>query len=180
MTKTILLDCTLRDGGYYNVWNFHPTLIDSYLAAMKAAQVDIAELGFRFLENEGFKGPCAFTTDDFLRSLTIPHGLVVGVMINGADLCSDLGCIPALERLFPERADETPVDLVRIACHFRELQRAQSAVTWLSDRGYRVGLNLMQISDRTQEEVAALTALARNCPVEVLYFADSMGSMTPD
>ena len=41
---------------------------------MKAAQVDVVELGFRFVENRGFKGPCAFTTDDFLRSLTFPRG----------------------------------------------------------------------------------------------------------
>jgi 4-hydroxy 2-oxovalerate aldolase len=41
---------------------------------MKAAQVDVVELGFRFLRNDGFKGACAYTTDDFLRSLTIPGG----------------------------------------------------------------------------------------------------------
>lgn len=28
---------------------------------MKAVQVDVVELGFRFLKNQGFKGPCAFT-----------------------------------------------------------------------------------------------------------------------
>lgn len=175
-----ILDCTLRDGGYYNGWDFQPTLIESYLAAMKAAQMDVVELGFRFLKNEGFKGPCAFTSDDFLRSLQIPEELTVGLMINGADLCTDLGCTPALERLFPEPATDTPADLVRIACHFHELPQAKDAVTWLSERGYRVGLNLMQISDRTREQVGEFTALASDSPVEVLYVADSMGSMTPD
>ena len=181
MSHTVkLFDCTLRDGGYYNGWDFEPKLIESYIAAMKAAQVDCVELGFRFLKNEGFKGPCAFTTDDFLHSLAIPEELTVGVMINGADLCTDLGCGLALKRLFPKPAADTPVDLVRIACHFHELPQAKQAVTWLSDRGYRVGLNLMQISDRTREEVGEFTALTRDCPVEVLYFADSMGSLTPD
>jgi hypothetical protein len=50
-----LLDCTLRDGGYHNAWNFSPELINSYLNAMKAVQVDIVELGFRFLNNEASK-----------------------------------------------------------------------------------------------------------------------------
>nr|WP_208624128.1 hypothetical protein [Prosthecochloris sp. ZM] len=59
----ILLDCTLRDGGYYNAWNFSPSLIQDYLSAMKGAQIDVVELGFRFLKNESFKDPCAFTTD---------------------------------------------------------------------------------------------------------------------
>lgn len=173
----ILLDCTLRDGGYYNAWDFSPQLIDEYLVAMKAAQVDVVELGFRFLLNKGFKGPCAFTTDEFLDSLSIPSGLTVAVMMNGADLCTEIGCIGALQRLFPRPASETKVELVRFACHFRELPQALPAAGWLTERGYRVGFNVMQIADRSREEVFELTRMACDWPVEVLYFADSMGSM---
>ncbi|MDT9195887.1 MAG: aldolase, partial [Limnospira sp. PMC 1245.20] len=67
-----LLDCTLRDGGYYNAWDFPRDIVIDYLNAMKAAGVDIVELGFRSLKNQGFKGACAYTTDDFLRSLPLP------------------------------------------------------------------------------------------------------------
>ncbi len=67
---------------------------------MKGAQIDVVELGFRFLKNEGFKGPCAFTTDDFIRTLSVPPELTLGVMVNGADLHTELGCISAMERLF--------------------------------------------------------------------------------
>ncbi|MDC0992862.1 aldolase catalytic domain-containing protein [Alphaproteobacteria bacterium] len=177
--KPILLDCTLRDGGYYNDWDFSSEVINEYLAAMKATQIDVVELGFRFFKNEGFKGACAFTTDDFLRSLKIPSDLIIGVMINGADLYNDIGWQAALEDMFPEASATTPVDLVRIACHFMELPNALSAAKWLVDRGYRVGLNLMQISDRDQAEVEKLGQMASNSCIEVLYFADSMGSMTP-
>jgi 4-hydroxy 2-oxovalerate aldolase len=176
----ILLDCTFRDGGYYNDWDFSRALISEYLSAMKAAQMDVVELGFRFLKNEGFKGPCAYTSDEFLRSLAVPDGLTVAAMVNGADLCTDIGCEAAMQLLFPEPAADTPLDLVRFACHFRELPQVLPAAGWLADRGYRVGLNLMQIADRTQAEVAEFTRLARDWPIEVLYFADSMGSMTPD
>jgi len=37
----------LRDGGYYNSWNFKNDLIQDYLVAMKAIGVDLVELGFR-------------------------------------------------------------------------------------------------------------------------------------
>ena len=180
MTDFRLLDCTLRDGGYYNAWDFAPELIQEYLAAMKAARVDVVELGFRFLKNEGFKGACAFTTDEFLQSLDIPSDLTVGVMVNGADLCTDLGREQALKRLFPVRAEETPVDLVRFACHFHELSTVLPASAWLTEQGYSVGINLMQIADRSHAEITELAGMASNWPVEVLYFADSMGSMTPD
>lgn len=180
ISETQILDCTLRDGGYYNDWIFAPDLVQDYLQAMKAAQVDIVELGFRFLKNNGFKGACAYTSDDFLKSLDIPEGLTVAVMVNGGDLLTDLGLVPTLEKLFPNPASETPVDLVRFACHFREVEAVLPAVSWLVERGYRVGFNLMQIADRSREEVLELARVAREYPVEVLYFADSMGSMTPD
>lgn len=180
MSQQIILDCTLRDGGYHTAWDFSPELIEKYLEAMKASQVDIVELGFRFLANKGFKGACAYTTDEFLRGVKIPEGMTVGVMINGADLCTPSGCHAALEQLFPESADSTPVDLVRIACHFSELPQALPAADWLSERGYRVGFNLMQIADRSQSEVIELARMACGRPIDVLYFADSMGSMTPD
>jgi 4-hydroxy 2-oxovalerate aldolase len=175
-----LLDCTLRDGGYYNQWDFSRALIEAYLAAIKAAQVDIAEIGFRLLKNEGFKGPCAYSTDDFLNRVSIPSGIAIAVMLNGADLCSEIYFSSVLERLFPRLAAETPVDLVRVACHFHELPQALPAAGWLNERGYRVGFNLMQIADCNHSEVQELTAMASDWPIDVLYFADSMGSMGPD
>jgi 4-hydroxy 2-oxovalerate aldolase len=175
-----VLDCTLRDGGYYNAWDFAPALVRAYLEAMKAAQVDAVELGFRFLRNDGFKGASAYTTDDYLRSLDIPKELTTAVMLNGADLLTDLGLEPALDRLFPETAETSPVRLVRFACHFHEFERVLPAAGWLAERGYQVGFNLMQIADRTREEVVEIAGKARAWPVDVLYFADSMGSMTPD
>lgn len=175
-----ILDCTLRDGGYYNSWDFPLKLIEEYLLAMKAAQVDVVELGFRLLKNEGFKGACAYTTDEFLDGLVIPSSLSVAVMINGADLCADVGCLAAIECMFPQHASRSPVNLVRIACHSHELQKALPAAGWLHDRGYRVGLNVMQIADYSNKEVLELTAMASDWPIDVLYFADSMGSMNPD
>ena len=37
--KINLLDCTLRDGGYYNNWNFKHNLIKEYLILMSKLQI---------------------------------------------------------------------------------------------------------------------------------------------
>lgn len=179
INKPILIDCTLRDGGYYNNWDFPVSLINDYLMAMKLAKVDIVEIGFRFLNNDGFKGSCAFSSDDFIRSLKIPDDLTIGVMVNASDLYTDIGWKNAMEKLFPEQVSTTPVKLVRIACHLYEIQNAFFAVKWLKKRGYRVGLNLMQIADRKKDEVIKFSKLAQKSKPEVIYFADSMGSMKP-
>tara|TARA_B100000809_G_C14871407_1_gene435684 strand:+ start:331 stop:546 length:216 start_codon:yes stop_codon:yes gene_type:complete len=35
--KVIFLDCTLRDGGYYNAWDFPADVVQTYLAEMAEA-----------------------------------------------------------------------------------------------------------------------------------------------
>ena len=67
--KINLLDCTLRDGGYYNNWFFNKELINEYLKVMDMIKIDYVEIGFRFLDKAKIKGPCANSDEKFLRSL---------------------------------------------------------------------------------------------------------------
>ena len=80
-----ILDCTLRDGGYYNNWEFKSDLVHDYLKAMSNVPVEYVEIGLRSTKNIGFKGPYAFSTDTFLNELDIPESLKVGVMINASE-----------------------------------------------------------------------------------------------
>ena len=182
MNKIKLLDCTLRDGGYYNNWDFSHELIKDYLDAMVSIQVDYVEIGFRLISNNDFKGGCAFSTDGYLDSLNIPQALEnkIGVMINGADILSHGNSKSeihkVLEGLFAPK-DKSPVSLVRIACHLNEFEYCLPAVTWLNEHGYKVGCNLMQINKTNDEELGSLLRLANTYPIDVLYFADSMGSL---
>src|SRR5690554_6768886 len=147
---------------------------------MSSAGVDVVELGLRSLRNSGFKGACAYTTDEFVRSLTIPPDLQIGVMVNASELVGENVLSDVLQRLFPHSADESLISLVRIASHVHEFRDALPAVVWLKERGYRVGFNLMQIADRSEQEIKVLAEEASAYPLDVLYFADSMGSMNPD
>ncbi|MGG7620234.1 aldolase catalytic domain-containing protein [Bacillus coreaensis] len=180
MNKVKLLDCTLRDGGYYNSWDFDRSLIQDYLKAMAEISVDFVELGLRGFNKDGFKGACAYTTDNYINSLNIPRGLKIGVMVNASDLVKyPDGIEMALSKLFAP-ASESPVSLVRIACHVHEFEQAIPASTWLKNQGYIVGFNLMQIADRSEEEIKNLAYTASLYPLDVLYFADSLGSLCPE
>ena len=57
----------LRDGGYYNNWNFRTELVSDYFQAMLTLYIDFVEISFRFVINEGFKSGYAFSADDFIR-----------------------------------------------------------------------------------------------------------------
>lgn len=175
-----LLDCTLRDGGYYNSWDFDISLIEEYLKAMDEISIDYVELGLRGFNSVGFKGACAYTTDDFVNSLQIPEGLKLGVMVNASELLNHPdGIDVALSNLFAP-ASRSPITLVRIACHVHEFEKALVASLWLKKQGYTVGFNLMQVADRSIDEIKSLASIASEYPLDVLYFADSLGSLNPE
>ena len=41
-----ILDCTLRDGGYYTDWNFPKAIVDSYLKTLSGLPISAVELGY--------------------------------------------------------------------------------------------------------------------------------------
>lgn len=175
-----MLDCTLRDGGYYNSWDFDEKFIEEYLVAMKSLNIDYVELGLRSFNQSGYKGACAYTTDSFVGSLNIPADMKLGVMVNASELINyPGGIIKALEKMFVHSQD-SPISLVRIACHVQEFEIALPASKWLKDKGYIVGYNLMQIADRSMQEIKEIAFKASDYPLDVLYFADSLGSLNPE
>ncbi|MEH6492218.1 aldolase catalytic domain-containing protein [Halopseudomonas sp.] len=178
-TQAIFLDCTLRDGGYYNAWDFSPDLVHHYIEAVTEAGVDVIELGLRTRKTHGFMGAHAYTTDEYIKSLDLPNSLKISVMINASELLTGPKLTDTLALLFPNSADTSPVSLVRIACHSFEFVGALASVKWLKDRGFDVGFNLMQIADRSESEIVSLAETASLHPIDVLYVADSMGSMNP-
>ena len=87
MIKNInLLDCTLRDGGYYNNWDFKFSQIQDYLNSIASTEIKFVELGFRFLEKNRIKGLTAYTDNKLLKNLKVSKNIKIGVMINTGDL----------------------------------------------------------------------------------------------
>ena len=143
-----VLDCTLRDGGYYNNWDFNRNLVESYLDAINAALVDVVEIGFRSPPKPMFTGPFAYSLDDYLESLKIPSSLMIGVMINAKEYLDwPDGSEKLLGQLF-QQSDHSPVDVVRVAVNFDSVSTTKGLIAWLKDKGYLVGLNLMQAQEK--------------------------------
>ena len=176
-----ILDCTLRDGGYYNDWDFSKSLVDQYLITMDNSNIDVIEIGFRFLPKKSFLGPYAYTTDQFLRSLDLPQDLMIGVMINAKEILDyQHGIKEAISTLF-NKEEDSPVSLVRVAAHFSEYENCHEIVAELNGLGYKVGFNLMQAGGRSAKELCSAAGdISKWSELDVLYFADSLGNMRSD
>src|SRR6056297_1413109 len=119
-----ILDCTLRDGGYYNDWDFGEDLVADYLRAMAAARPDAVEIGFRFRNGGRYRGPFAYSPESWLRSLPLPEGIPLAVMINEADFPNDETALAsAVDEAFIDAGDSC-VELVRVATVFDRLENA--------------------------------------------------------
>lgn len=179
-----ILDCTLRDGGYYTNWVFDDGSVKKYLMACVEVGINIVEIGYvRFTENRfGPYGDLPLSPiTQFGLNLPAAHGLRFAVMIDAADFLSlkpgEVG------RLVSEKLGDSifQISIVRIAIRYDEVEssKLRRAVASLRTFGYEVCVNLMQIDLASEDElatcVAAVDALG---PLSAVYIADSLGSMT--
>ena len=177
-----ILDCTLRDGGYYNNWRFQDTLVKNYLRSMEACSIDYVELGFRFNTKDSSIGSFGTTSEEFLGSLYLPSGLKYAVMINAKEfmLSSFKETSDLVNKLFVSSAD-SKISLVRVAINFDDALKVKPILKELKKLGYEIGLNLMQSNgkeDAVYKDIAS-KILEWNL-VDILYFADSLGNMEPE
>ena len=174
------LDCSLRDGGYYNNWDFKDDLINQYLQVLESIDIDYCEIGFRFFKNKGFKGSCAFSTEEFLSSLRIPKNIKIAIMINANEIIENGELVlDRLRQLIPLKANESKVDLVRVACHSEIIGNILPVFDFLNKNGYISACNITQISDKTNDKLIELSSILACSKVDIIYFADSLGSASP-
>ena len=69
-----ILDCTLRDGGYYNDWRFSKDTVHEYIKGINDSKIDILEIGFRFLKKNNL-GIFANSFDKDINIATILENL---------------------------------------------------------------------------------------------------------
>ncbi|BCM17706.1 hypothetical protein [Mesorhizobium sp. J8] len=173
-----ILDCTLRDGGYYTDWNFPPDLVSDYVGIINTLPIQMVELGLAGKpENHGY---FANLTSSKTRKVAAALLVEACVMMDAKDvLASELPLPLAVSRL-TEGLEPGAITTIRIATHYKNLAASGKICDELSRRGFRVFMNLMQIDAANAVEIETCLKEAEQVEtVEVLYIADSFGSMTP-
>ena len=177
-----ILDCTLRDGGYYTNWKFDDHLVFKYLHAMELSFIDYVELGFRFVSNNKKIGKYGISSDTFLDNLSLPDSIKYSVMINAKDFLSD--DLQKTDKLINELfldSSQSKISLIRVAINFDDALKVTFILEKLKKLGYEVGLNLMQSHNKEQSIYTNFFSQIKSWKlVDILYFADSFGNMVPD
>lgn len=185
-----LLDCTLRDGGYYNNWDFTLDEVVSYLDLMRAFPVSVIEIGFRGLRHPGYRGVTADTSDEFLEMVDTRIALSqfdLAVMVNTADIVSSTRAGEQkqdiawnIDHLFPLNANDARFRRVRITFTKDTVADAKLVCSLISEKGYVCSLNLMRVDQLQTSEVVELAGQFGDLDTDVFAVADSFGSLIPD
>lgn len=167
-----LLDCTIRDGGHLNGWNFTKECVKaSYFAAIEAG-ADIFEIGYRFENPKSDWGDFAGCDDKFLMSFLEKNDKCkLSVMVN-AGKCS-------LDKFSVCKPSKTLIDIVRVATYPQKLDIAFELAEGLKQKGYEVFMNFMAISEYKKEHFAKIKNWKNKDVLTAVCFADSFGSFIP-
>lgn len=167
-----VMDCTIRDGGLQNKWQFSDKFVKAVYDACVEAGVDYMEIGYKSSENAYSKtenGPWKFCEEADLRR-------IVGENKTNLKLAAmaDIGRI-SFDDIPPK--SESVIDMMRVACYDYQVDKGIALAEHCMEKGYEVTINLMAVS--TISEMALDQALAdlSKCKAPTIYLVDSFGSM---
>lgn len=172
-----IVDCTIRDGGLNNNLQFSHDFVRAIFKACCDAGLDYCELGYknsREMFDNDENGPWRFCDEEDLVKAT--EGVdrkwtKIAVMMDAHK--SDP------EDLLP--ADESVIDMVRVATYLKDLNKAIKTVNHAHSLGYETAINIMAISHAYSNELeAALVRIENETSAKAVYIVDSFGALYQD
>ena len=176
MKKFKLLDCTLRDGGYYTNWSFDDGFVKRLVKSLDKAGVDIIEMGYKSPLKGGKYRKC---NDSFIRSLVGKCAADLAFMIDAKDFINGEVDIKLLKSVI-KPSSQSPFTYCRLAITPKQINESLVMIDLLDELGYKVIVNVMRVSLLENSEINKLCSVLSETKVIALYFADSFGSLLPE
>lgn len=167
-----IVDCTVRDGGLMNHWQFSDEFVRSVYQANLEAGVDYMEIGYKSSEKAYSRkenGAWKFCEEKDLRRIVGDNNtnMKLSAMI-------DIGRIE-LDQIKPKK--DSVIDLMRVACYVHQIDKAIYHAEYCLDKGYQATINLMAVSKVNERDLdEALQDVAKS-RVPIFYLVDSFGNM---
>ncbi|MDD5705288.1 MAG: aldolase catalytic domain-containing protein, partial [Kiritimatiellae bacterium] len=167
-----IVDCSIRDGGLINKWQFTDAFVRDTCQALSEAGVDYAEIGYK-ASKELFDpkeyGKWRFCNDEDIRRA-----------LDGLDLRVKLGCMVDIGRVRDEDilpAQDSIFKMIRVACYVKDVDKAIFLARKILDKGYETSINVMAISQNLEKDIDEALQEIGASEVPNVYVVDSYGAM---
>lgn len=168
MSKVKVLDCTLRDGGYINNWEFGHKNIRGIIDNLVSANIDIVETGFiRNIEHD--EDSSVFTSVEDIKEYITPKkpGVLYAVMIEYHNHVEN--------QITPY--DGTSVDLIRITFRRKEWEGTKKVVKELIEKGYKICVQPVGTATYDDQSLLNLLKDVNELKPYAFYLVDTLGMM---
>ncbi len=168
MSQINLLDCTLRDGGYLNDWEFGHDNIINIFERLVSAEVDIIEIGFlneaREYDANRTIFPDAVSVNRTYEGLSKGKSMIVGMIDYGT--CS-------IDKLLS--AAESFMDGIRIIFKKEKKEGAIAFCKEVKALGYKVFAQAVSITSYNDDELMDLIGLVNELEPYAFSLVDTYG-----
>lgn len=176
MSKTnkekLLLDCTLRDGGYVNDWAFGADYIPYIFERQVSSGVDVIEVGFlderRSFDPNRTIMPDTDAVNRIFGELDGKQAMKVAMIDYGT-------C--ALEHIMP--CAECWLDGIRVIFKKDKMHKALAFCGALKALGYQVFVQAVSITSYNDDELGQLIELVNRCGPYAMSMVDTYGLLDP-
>jgi 4-hydroxy 2-oxovalerate aldolase len=166
----MLLDCTLRDGGFVNDWEFGYSSIRNIVSRLDKAGIEIIEVGFldsrRAYDENRAVFPDTASVDKTLSGLSVKKAMLVGMI--------DFGACPA-ENIAPH--DESVLDGIRVIFKKKDTDEALLFCESLKSKGYKIFCNPVSLTSYTNKEILELIEKINAVAPFAVSIVDTYGLM---
>ncbi len=163
-----ILDCTLRDGGFVNEWDFGSTNIPKIIQHLVDANIDYVECGF-IADKEHNKDKTYYNNFEQLAPYLpkdTKNSCIVGLVNSGTLTIANL----------PDTTD--PRYVLRIVFRSTQIEQALEEAKQLKRKGYKVFLNPMSTNNYSDEDLTNLIKKVNEVNPYGMALVDTTGTMT--
>ena len=172
-----VLDCTLRDGGLVNNFEFTDEFVKDLYNTNVAAGVDYMEFGYKAdkdIFDEADFGKWKFCKEEDIRAIVGENNTSLKISV-----MADVGRTNMERDIKPK--SESVIDMIRVATYVHQIPAAIELVNYCADLGYETTVNIMAISTASKVELdEALEMLSSQSKADYIYLVDSYGSIYPE
>jgi len=167
-----IVDCTVRDGGLVNDWDFTPEFVAELYTALNTAGVEYMEVGYKNSPKllKGNAGPWRFLDDTYLKSVIKKDKTKLSALV-------DIGRVDE-DDILPR--EESLLDLIRVACYVADVGKGIDLAKKFNEKGYETSINIMALSHVLEKDLVEALKEINKSPIDVVYIVDSFGSITPN
>lgn len=169
MSNFKILDCTLRDGGFANGWNFGHSCINNIVERLGKANIDIIEVGYirdyASYDKNSTQFPDIKSINNTLNRSQYPHMLVA--LMDYGDCTIDRICDVA----------QSVVDGVRITFKKENCEDALRIAEQIKEKGYHVFIQPVVITDYNGMDIVNLAERINQLDPYAVCMVDTYGFM---